>query len=47
MSLGFPHESLREPGVGETVYGDRWADIDDRRSTYRRSTYRRATDDVR
>lgn len=38
VPLGFPHDFLREPGVVETVYGDRWADIDDRRSTYRRTT---------
>lgn len=38
VPLGFPHDFLREPGVVETVYGDRWAEIDDRRSTYRRTT---------
>ncbi|MFI8438877.1 aldo/keto reductase [Streptomyces sp. NPDC079020] len=38
VPLGFPHEFLRAPDIRETVYGDRWADIDDRRSTYRRTT---------
>ncbi|MFE0188596.1 aldo/keto reductase [Streptomyces sp. NPDC058989] len=37
VPLGFPHDFLREPGIIENVYGDRWADIDDRRSTYRRT----------
>ncbi|MBZ4016377.1 aldo/keto reductase [Streptomyces purpurogeneiscleroticus] len=39
VPLGFPHQFLREPAVTETVYGDRWADIDDRRSTYRRTPH--------
>ncbi|MFE1775031.1 aldo/keto reductase [Streptomyces sp. NPDC059008] len=38
VPLGFPHDFLREPGIIENVYGDRWADVDDRRSTYRRTT---------
>ncbi|MFD4030731.1 aldo/keto reductase [Streptomyces sp. NPDC058637] len=38
VPLGFPHDFLRERGVTETVYGDRWADIEDRRSTGRRTT---------
>jgi aryl-alcohol dehydrogenase-like predicted oxidoreductase len=38
VPLGFPHDFLREPGITENVYGDRWADIKDRRSTYRRTT---------
>ncbi|MFI1202980.1 aldo/keto reductase [Streptomyces sp. NPDC020883] len=38
VSLGFPHDDYRTQGVAETVYGDRWADIDERRSTYRRTT---------
>ncbi|MET9647949.1 aldo/keto reductase [Streptomyces syringium] len=38
VPLGFPHDFLREPGITENVYGDRWAAIDDRRSTYRRTT---------
>ncbi|MGD3108161.1 aldo/keto reductase [Streptomyces sp. YGL11-2] len=38
VPLGFPHAFLREPGITENVYGDRWAAIDDRRSTYRRTT---------
>ncbi|NBE51230.1 aldo/keto reductase [Streptomyces boluensis] len=37
VPLGFPHAFLRDPQVVETVYGDRAADIDDRRSTYRRT----------
>ncbi|MET7763297.1 hypothetical protein ABZS86_14155 [Streptomyces sp. NPDC005355] len=37
MPLGFPHDFLREPGITENIYGDRWADIDDRRSTHRRT----------
>ncbi len=38
VPLGFPHDFLREPGITENVYGDRWAEIEDRRSTYRRTT---------
>lgn len=38
VPLGFPHDFLREPGITENVYGDRWAAIEDRRSTYRRTT---------
>ncbi|MEK8145619.1 aldo/keto reductase [Streptomyces sp. M10(2022)] len=38
VPLGFPHDFLREPGIRQTVYGDRWADIDDRRSMGRRTT---------
>lgn len=37
VPLGFPHDFLREPGITENVYGDRWTEIDDRRSTYRRT----------
>ncbi|MFG2094819.1 aldo/keto reductase [Streptomyces sp. NPDC048612] len=37
VPLGFPHDFLRQPGVVENVYGDRWAAIEDRRSTYRRT----------
>ncbi|UNO38864.1 aldo/keto reductase [Streptomyces sp. MST-110588] len=37
VPLGFPHDFLREPAITENVYGDRWPDIDDRRSTYRRT----------
>ncbi|WP_330316370.1 aldo/keto reductase [Streptomyces platensis] len=37
VPLGFPHDFLRQPGVVENVYGDRWAEIEDRRSTYRRT----------
>ncbi|MER6052107.1 aldo/keto reductase (plasmid) [Streptomyces sp. BHT-5-2] len=39
VPLGFPHAFLREPGITETVYGDRWAAIEDRRSTYRRTVH--------
>ncbi|MFD9408780.1 aldo/keto reductase [Streptomyces sp. NPDC059989] len=38
VPLGFPHDFLREPSVVKTVYGDRWARIEDRRSTHRRTT---------
>lgn len=38
VPLGFPHDFLREPGITRNVYGDRWAEIDDRRSTRRRTT---------
>nr|WP_307824413.1 hypothetical protein [Streptomyces sp. MBT58] len=38
VPLGFPHDFLRDEAVRETVYGDRWAAIEDRRSTYRRTT---------
>lgn len=37
VSLGFPHDFVRDPGVVRTIYGDRWTDIDDRRSGYRRT----------
>ncbi|MDQ1043278.1 aldo/keto reductase [Streptomyces sp. V4I2] len=36
-SLGFPHDFVREPAITGTIYGDRWSEIDDRRSTYRRT----------
>ncbi|MER6350207.1 aldo/keto reductase [Streptomyces sp. NPDC001595] len=39
VPLGFPHEFLRDPGVTRTVYGDRWTDIDDRRSSHRRTVH--------
>ncbi|MFI8189391.1 aldo/keto reductase [Streptomyces sp. NPDC085946] len=39
VPLGFPHDFLREPAVTRTVYGDRWQDIDDRRSTHRRTAH--------
>ncbi|MBB5121964.1 aldo/keto reductase [Streptomyces eurocidicus] len=39
VPLGFPHDFLREPGIVENVYGDRWAAIEDRRSTYRRTAH--------
>ncbi|MCQ8187315.1 aldo/keto reductase [Streptomyces rugosispiralis] len=38
VPLGFPHDFVRDPAVTENIYGDRWAEIDDRRSTHRRST---------
>ncbi|MFI2435430.1 aldo/keto reductase [Streptomyces sp. NPDC018693] len=37
VPLGFPHEFVRNTDVLRTIYGDRWAEIDDRRSTYRRT----------
>ncbi|MFE9438674.1 aldo/keto reductase [Streptomyces sp. NPDC006602] len=37
VSLGFPHDFVREPAITRTIYGDRWPEIDDRRSTYRRT----------
>ncbi|KUL40947.1 aldo/keto reductase [Streptomyces sp. NRRL F-4489] len=39
VPLGFPHDFLREEGITRTVHGDRWATIDDRRSTYRRTVH--------
>ncbi|GAB2852279.1 aldo/keto reductase [Streptomyces deserti] len=39
VPLGFPHDFLRDPAVTRNVYGDRWADIDDRRSTHRRTAH--------
>jgi aryl-alcohol dehydrogenase-like predicted oxidoreductase len=38
VPLGFPHDFVRDPDVVKTIYGDRWSEIDDRRSTYRRTT---------
>ncbi|MFF1835256.1 aldo/keto reductase [Streptomyces sp. NPDC058231] len=37
VPLGFPHDFLREPEITKNIYGDRWTDIADRRSTYRRT----------
>ncbi|GGS74406.1 aldo/keto reductase [Streptomyces cinerochromogenes] len=39
VPLGFPHDFLREAHIVRNVYGDRWADIEDRRSTYRRTVH--------
>ncbi|MFF7353767.1 MULTISPECIES: aldo/keto reductase [Streptomyces] len=39
VPLGFPHDFLREPPVTRNVYGDRWPDIEDRRSTHRRTAH--------
>ncbi|WP_432153615.1 aldo/keto reductase [Streptomyces tricolor] len=39
VPLGFPHEFLREAPITRNVYGDRWPDIDDRRSTHRRTVH--------
>lgn len=36
VDLGFPHEFLAEAGVRQFVYGSRWDEIDDRRTTHRR-----------
>ncbi|MBT2448880.1 aldo/keto reductase [Streptomyces sp. ISL-43] len=37
VPLGFPHDFVREPSVVKTIYGDRWHEIEDRRTTYRRT----------
>lgn len=37
VPLGFPHDFVREPAITRNIYGDRWTEIDDRRSTYRRT----------
>ncbi|WP_406491431.1 aldo/keto reductase [Streptomyces sp. NBC_01604] len=37
VSLGFPHDFVREPAITRNIYGDRWPEIADRRSTYRRT----------
>ncbi|MDO0931044.1 aldo/keto reductase [Streptomyces sp. DG2A-72] len=39
VPLGFPHDFVREPAVTRNIYGDRWPDIVDRRSTYRRTAH--------
>ncbi len=39
VPLGFPHDFLREPQITRNVYGDRWTEIDDRRSTHRRTAH--------
>ncbi|WP_145503097.1 aldo/keto reductase [Streptomyces sp. CFMR 7] len=39
VPLGFPHDFLREDEVRKTVYGDRWAAIEDRRSAHRRTVF--------
>ncbi|CAM5662484.1 hypothetical protein SGLAM104S_08814 [Streptomyces glaucescens] len=39
VPLGFPHDFVREPRVTRTIYGDRWTEIDERRSTYRRTAH--------
>jgi diketogulonate reductase-like aldo/keto reductase len=39
VPLGFPHDFVRDPGVTRNIYGDRWSEIDDRRSTYRRTAH--------
>ncbi|MFF4607567.1 hypothetical protein ACFY12_33130 [Streptomyces sp. NPDC001339] len=39
VPLGYPHDIAREPGVTQIAYGDRWADVEDRRSTYRRTVH--------
>ncbi|GAA3291829.1 hypothetical protein GCM10020295_09610 [Streptomyces cinereospinus] len=38
-ALGFPHDFVREPDITRNIYGDRWAEIDDRRSTHRRTVH--------
>lgn len=37
IELGFPHDFLRLENVTQIVYGDRWRDVEDRRSTVRRT----------
>jgi aryl-alcohol dehydrogenase-like predicted oxidoreductase len=37
VSLGFPHDFVRETPIIRNIYGDHWPAIDDRRSTYRRT----------
>jgi aryl-alcohol dehydrogenase-like predicted oxidoreductase len=37
IEAGFPHDFLRGEGLRRMVYGDGWAEIDDRRSTVRRA----------
>ncbi|MFF4256895.1 aldo/keto reductase [Streptomyces sp. NPDC001663] len=37
VPLGFPHDFVREPAIVRNIYGDRWPEIDNRRSTYRRT----------
>ncbi|MFD7164889.1 aldo/keto reductase [Streptomyces violascens] len=37
VSLGFPHDFVREPSVLTNIYGEHWPQIDDRRSTCRRT----------
>lgn len=39
LPLGFPHDFVREPGITRNIYGDRWTEIDDRRSTHRRTVH--------
>ncbi|MFF7754247.1 aldo/keto reductase [Streptomyces sp. NPDC007971] len=39
VPLGFPHAFLRDPAITRNVYGDRWAQIEDRRSTHRRTVH--------
>ncbi|MEV0239723.1 aldo/keto reductase [Streptomyces sp. NPDC050674] len=39
VPLGFPHDFVREPAVTRNIYGDRWAALDDRRSTHRRTVH--------
>ncbi|MFD8231425.1 aldo/keto reductase [Streptomyces sp. NPDC059696] len=39
VPLGFPHDFLRDPDITRNVYGDRWAAVEDRRSTYRRTVH--------
>jgi aryl-alcohol dehydrogenase-like predicted oxidoreductase len=39
VPLGFPHDFVREPAITRNIYGDRWTDLDDRRSTHRRTVH--------
>ncbi len=37
IELGFPHDFLRSDMVKQMAYGDRWAEVEDRRATVRRA----------
>ena len=36
MEPGFPHDFLRFPAMRDAIYGDRWQQVDDLRTTARR-----------
>ncbi|MFD7576240.1 aldo/keto reductase [Streptomyces sp. NPDC059810] len=37
VPVGFPHDFLRFPAMTDAIYGDRWRETDDRRTTVRRA----------
>ncbi|MET8494227.1 aldo/keto reductase [Streptomyces cellulosae] len=37
IPVGFPHDFLRFPAMTDAIYGDRWRETDDRRTTVRRT----------